>query len=478
VIAYDALASPGRSLDSEARAFFEPRFGYDFSRVRIHADDRAANAAQAVQAQAYTLGNEIVFGAGRYSPATAQGKRLLAHELAHVVQQRGRAPAAIGPVTHLAQPAIQRDLEPWAYEGKLPKRGTFTLKGETVDAAIEGRKDPKGAYERVDIRFSPDAESPVTDQIGFIQTVHPPGVSGPGDLEKYLPDEKAKSQSATTAGASVHETRQGDTLSSVSQRHFGTTDKATEILQKNQGRLAWWSAAAGPQEDALTRALPAGTLLRIPGAVEGGVMVDVKGVQPKSKRDDPPVSPNYPPNFHSADTTKGALEQHPEGYKRANGSKHDVTMDDTPGGGRAQGQFVFETAAFAKDIGLIYGALKWGFSYFPDPGITSPFRVMRPFYDVVPTVSDTFNAAMASFNRIFRNKHIVQQGQTLNSISIQYYGSTNQAHSIYQMNPETLPKTYDPAAAIAGGTALEVGVGPTTGPSKLWDRPKEQPTTK
>lgn len=89
------LASPGRSLDPEARAFFEPRFGHDFSRVRVHADADAGRSARAVNALAYTVGRDIVFGAGRYAPGTHAGRRLIAHELAHVVQQGGGAAATI-----------------------------------------------------------------------------------------------------------------------------------------------------------------------------------------------------------------------------------------------------------------------------------------------------------------------------------------------------------------------------------------------
>jgi len=70
----------------------EPRFGHDFSQVRVHADGEAANAARAVQARAYTIGRDIVFGDRQYQPTTRDGKRLLAHELTHVVQQRYGAP--------------------------------------------------------------------------------------------------------------------------------------------------------------------------------------------------------------------------------------------------------------------------------------------------------------------------------------------------------------------------------------------------
>lgn len=68
----------------------ESRFGHDFSRVRVHTDPLAARSAEAVAAQAYTVGSDVVFGVGRYAPASRDGQRLLAHELAHVVQQSVR----------------------------------------------------------------------------------------------------------------------------------------------------------------------------------------------------------------------------------------------------------------------------------------------------------------------------------------------------------------------------------------------------
>ena len=90
------LASPGRPLDESARAFMEPRFGHDFGDVRIHADDQAARSARSVDALAYTVDHHVVFGAGAYDAASESGRRLLAHELAHVVQQgAGRAGATL-----------------------------------------------------------------------------------------------------------------------------------------------------------------------------------------------------------------------------------------------------------------------------------------------------------------------------------------------------------------------------------------------
>ena len=88
-IVSDVLGSAGQPLDAAARTWMEPRFGHDFSNVRVHTDTLAAQSAQAVNALAYTVGRDVVFGAGQYAPATARGSRLLAHELTHVVQQAG-----------------------------------------------------------------------------------------------------------------------------------------------------------------------------------------------------------------------------------------------------------------------------------------------------------------------------------------------------------------------------------------------------
>lgn len=84
---HEVLRSAGQPLDPATRAFFEPRFGHDFSQVRVHNDAKAAASARAVNALAYTVGKHLVFAPGQYSPSTALGKRLLAHELTHVVQQ-------------------------------------------------------------------------------------------------------------------------------------------------------------------------------------------------------------------------------------------------------------------------------------------------------------------------------------------------------------------------------------------------------
>ncbi len=86
-IVHEVLGAPGQPLGAAMRTFMEPRFGYDFSQVRVHADGKAAESAEAVNARAYTVGRDIVFGPGQYAQQTETGQRLLAHELTHVIQQ-------------------------------------------------------------------------------------------------------------------------------------------------------------------------------------------------------------------------------------------------------------------------------------------------------------------------------------------------------------------------------------------------------
>ncbi|HBB87630.1 MAG TPA: hypothetical protein DC047_08460 [Blastocatellia bacterium] len=95
-IVHDVLRSPGQPLDTATRAFFEPRFGHDFSRVRVHTDARAAESARAVNAVAYNVADQIVFAPGKFQPHTTAGRKLLAHEMAHVVQQHGPNHTPVG----------------------------------------------------------------------------------------------------------------------------------------------------------------------------------------------------------------------------------------------------------------------------------------------------------------------------------------------------------------------------------------------
>jgi hypothetical protein len=105
-----AVQTGGTPLPSAVRSYFEPRFGRDLNQVRIHTDAGAAAAAHGIQARAYTLGHDVAFAAGEFAPATDGGKRLIAHELTHVLQQTGgERRIARTPAVTASEPAIQRD---------------------------------------------------------------------------------------------------------------------------------------------------------------------------------------------------------------------------------------------------------------------------------------------------------------------------------------------------------------------------------
>ncbi|WP_206366458.1 DUF4157 domain-containing protein [Sphingomonas gei] len=138
----DVLRSTGEPLNPSARAFFEPRFGRDFSQVRVHADERAAQSAQSIGARAYTVGRHIAFAPGQYAPGSDHGRHLLAHELTHTVQQ-GAARVRRQPANrqHVAGGIDSRD-EMAQYEeeaaGAVEQvvRRSATWKGATVHETL------------------------------------------------------------------------------------------------------------------------------------------------------------------------------------------------------------------------------------------------------------------------------------------------------------------------------------------------------
>lgn len=137
------LASPGRALDPATRSFMGERFGADFSGVRIHTGAQAAQSAAAVEARAYTVGRNIVFGAGEFDPASQDGQRLLAHELAHTLQQDGGAQA----LKRQDKPKVVDDKKD---KGDVKKDETADKKEEKKDEPA--KPDPATAYYHIVVR--------------------------------------------------------------------------------------------------------------------------------------------------------------------------------------------------------------------------------------------------------------------------------------------------------------------------------------
>jgi hypothetical protein len=167
-IVHDVLRSPGRPLDATARRALEPRLGHDFSKVRIHADARAAASARAVGAAAYTVGPDIAFAEGQYQPATPRGQRLLAHELTHVVQQaRGPLPAAPEGSLPVSDPADAAERE--------AERVSCSLDGPAGPPPIVERPPLSLARAPLDVDgISKDAANPGTVNLGPVLGIWAP----------------------------------------------------------------------------------------------------------------------------------------------------------------------------------------------------------------------------------------------------------------------------------------------------------------
>jgi len=148
-----ALDGNGSPLSEATKSFFEPRFGVDFSQVRIHTDSRAAETAESINARAFTAGRNIAFGSGQYAPHSHAGQKILAHELTHVLQQsaldrvdqRGPTPflprfPAIGTYPPTLQPgSVQRQPDK-----QDPKAKAAEAKRAKIEAAIQNLKTKYG----------------------------------------------------------------------------------------------------------------------------------------------------------------------------------------------------------------------------------------------------------------------------------------------------------------------------------------------
>lgn len=126
-IVHEVLRSPGQPLDAGTRAFMEPRFGHDFSQVRVHTGSQSMASTQAVGARAYTVGSHMVFAEGHLTPETAIGRKLLAHELTHVVQQQS--------TTGQTSRSLRVDTPESAAEHEAERHSTFVAEGRTSGAA-------------------------------------------------------------------------------------------------------------------------------------------------------------------------------------------------------------------------------------------------------------------------------------------------------------------------------------------------------
>lgn len=158
-VSISKIRGRGQPLDTETRAFMEPRLGHNFADVRIHTDRQATEIAREINARAFTVGSDIVFGTGRYMPTTNEGRRLLAHELTHVIQQAGKAKL----LTNITAEPIQR--APEEQEGTFPFSGMpTTCKRSSI------KESPSGPEVRTKYRVRVCTD---TNEL-FIEDLKPP----------------------------------------------------------------------------------------------------------------------------------------------------------------------------------------------------------------------------------------------------------------------------------------------------------------
>ncbi|HEX2268867.1 MAG TPA: DUF4157 domain-containing protein, partial [Pyrinomonadaceae bacterium] len=163
-----ALSESGSPLPSSIRANMERRFGHDFSQVRVHANEPAAKSARDVNATAFTVGHDIVFSAGRFSPGTHEGRRLLAHELTHVVQQGGASEGEL----RIGEPNSLLEAEADRVAAGVMSNNTATVSQRSSTPLLSRDRDAVGhimtlgQVPRTGLQFQP---TNVTDtQIGLV----------------------------------------------------------------------------------------------------------------------------------------------------------------------------------------------------------------------------------------------------------------------------------------------------------------------
>jgi hypothetical protein len=163
-IVHEVLRSPGQPLDPATRAFMEPRFGHDFSRVRVHTDSHAAASAREVNALAYTVGRDIAFASGNYQPATLMGRQLIAHELAHTIQQENAMPQPV-QAFRLSRPDDASELEADQVANAALGRTSIAVQSSTpLVLARQPEPFPKGPSP------SPSPSEPTEEKPDFSKT--------------------------------------------------------------------------------------------------------------------------------------------------------------------------------------------------------------------------------------------------------------------------------------------------------------------
>jgi Domain of unknown function (DUF4157) len=200
---HDVVASRGTPLDPGTRCDMERAVGHDFGDVEVHTDAQAAASARAVQAHAYTVGSHIVFGDGRYRPETDDGRRTLAHELTHVVQQRQ------GPVDGTRAAGGIRVSDPSdRFEREADNVADRIMSGVGGPGSDMPPAGPRAVPVQLQADLAPGTEPPVHRQAADEEEPEEPTEAVPAEGPSEAPEEETEEELPVSA-LSVQ--RQGET---------------------------------------------------------------------------------------------------------------------------------------------------------------------------------------------------------------------------------------------------------------------------
>ena len=431
----------------------ERAFGADFSGVKAYLGRR--EPLDHINANAAASGNHVAFS--EHHPA----KRLVAHELAHVVQYWRAAGANTKSL--LSQPGEHAEREASQLAGRVATGERVSVSAPPTaainrDIKDAGLKVPLGHFE-IDmtkaevaggltgegglVKFKPNDKAPDSTSIRLSQAVKTFDVSAGKDVDYSKIGTGAdanRNKMQTAAGTKTHVTVTDETLKAIAQTHYGDPSRFAEIFAANKPALAKTMTTADGGKK-----LPANVSLTIPKAVEGGFNIDHVPSDPRAKVRAAKTDKEVPQDYVWAGEEIAGQNQ--------NGSKAGraivpASLSDSPKT-NAHVKYTFETVARSEDVGIYYGAVHWSFDA---DGVAG--KVTDESHSVSPGVSDTFRAALDEFNKFYKNPHTVMAGETLQSIAQKYYGDPTEWKLIFDANKDKI----NDADHISAGWKLNIPI--------------------
>jgi hypothetical protein len=356
-------------------------FREDFSGVKAYLG--RGKSMDRLNAHAATSGEQIVFG------VSSPDRRLVAHELTHVVQQRRAGGAQCSGQLSVSGDTAER--EAGIYRDIKDKNLNVPLGHFEIDMT---KSEVKGGMtgEEGNISFTPNDKAPDAKSIRLSQANKTFDVDKKADFT--FQQKVTLNKIRTTSGDGTHTTIKGETLNKIAQQHYGESSRFAEIFNANKAALdPTMKTAEGDTS------LPANLTLTIPQAVAGGFFIDHLPTDPKAKvrtaKKDPVVPQDY---VWPGEEVKGKNQHGSKAGKRI----VPAILDDKP---KAQGtqhlQYTFETVARSDDAGVHYGTIHWSFEADGPAG-----KVTNEAHRVAPGVSDTYRAALGEFNKFYKNPPI------------------------------------------------------------------------